>query len=416
MTPARRRRAARAMFGVLAAIAILVLGVAVGAVWTERRPVARSADPAAASASPRRAPATSAGPETPEEPIEIVLTPEALRRAEIKTAVVRSDVATTTVSVPGTVASNAYRDTKVNSLVGGVVRQVRPELGATVRRGEPLAVVFSHDLAEAQMRYLSMRAMLEADHAKLERTQSLFGMGVVSRQDLEGATATHDVHATEVAAYRQRLLLYGLTEEQVVELRNASLVVSEVTVHAPLDGVVVSRSINPGQVVTAGQELFVVTDLGTVWVIGDLYEKDFAAVHPGAPAVVVVPATGRSLRGRVAYIDPRVDPATRTAKVRVEVPNQGDMLRLGMFVNVGFEATATERRVLAPREAVQSLGARDVVYVAAGEGRFIERRVRLGRAVGGEVEIIDGLRAGERLVTQGSFFLRAEAARLRAAG
>jgi len=101
-------------------------------------------------------------------------------------------------------------------------------------------------------------------------------------------------------------------------------VISEVTVRAPADGVVIARGVNPGQVISAGQELFTVTDLSTVWAIGDLYEKDSLAVRVGSEATVTVPvSTGAPLRGRVAYIDPRVDPATRTAKVRVECRTKG---------------------------------------------------------------------------------------------
>src|SRR3989441_1121858 len=98
----------------------------------------------------------------------------------------------------GTVMSNAYRDTKVNTLVGGIVRQVAVELGASVRRGAPLAVIFSGELADAQMKYLSMQAMLEADHQKLERTQKLVALGSASRQELEEVTAVHTGHETEV--------------------------------------------------------------------------------------------------------------------------------------------------------------------------------------------------------------------------
>src|SRR3989454_9302648 len=111
--------------------------------------------------------------------------------------------------------------------------------------------------------------MLSADHQKLERTQSLVALGAASRQELEEITAVHAGHETEVAAARQRLLLLGLGPDDGSRLTEASRVISEVTVRAPADGVVIARNVNPGQVVGAGQELFTVTDLSTVWVIGD---------------------------------------------------------------------------------------------------------------------------------------------------
>src|SRR5262249_47722223 len=161
-------------------------------------------------------------------------------------------------------------------------------------------------------------------------------------------------------------------------------------------------------------ELFTVTDISTVWVIGDLYEKDFASVRVGSEATVSVPAAPREgLRGRVTYIDPRVDAVTRMAKARVEVPNPRSDLRLGMDVSVSFQSAAGERRTLVPKAAVQMLGERAVVYVPVpdGEGRFTERSVRLGSTSGDLVQVLDGVKPGERVVTEGSFLLRAEAAR-----
>src|SRR5712692_10175793 len=211
-------------------------------------------------------------PSSDDQAVEVSLTPEAAERAGIKTAVVRSEAAGSAITVPGTVMSNAYRDTKVNALVGGVIRQVSVELGSFVESGQPLAVVFSTELAEAQMKYLSMQAMLEVDHQKLQRTERLVTLGSASRQELEEITATHAGRATEVAAARQRLVLLGLSANQIAQVTDASHVVSEVAVPAPASGVVIARSVNPGQVVTSGQDLFVVTDLSTLWAIGDLYE------------------------------------------------------------------------------------------------------------------------------------------------
>ena len=200
-------------------------------------------------------------------------------------------------------------------------------------------------------------------------------------------------------------------------LRDASHVVSAVTIAAPADGMVLARGVNAGQVMTASQELFTVTDLGIERAIGDLYEKDFGAVRVGTDATLTISSgDARALRGRVAYIDLRVDSATRTAKVRVEVPNRDGALRLGMFVTLTFQLAGGEKRVVVPRAAVQAIGDRSVVYVDAGEGRFLERSVRLGPGEATTVQVLQGLRAGERIVTDGTFFLRAEAARSRQGG
>jgi len=404
----------------LIGIALIAAGLASGVVWSERRGVQKQT--ASSASTPTGAmPAMPGMPAKASMPpgddvVEVSLTPEAIERAGIKTAVVGVQSTVSGITVPGTVTTNAYRDIKVNSLVGGIVRQVSADLGATVSHSQPLAVVFSAELADAQVKYLSMQAMLEADHQKLVRSEKLVALGAASRQELEEVTATHAGHATEVAAARQRLLLLGMAPEQVAGLTDAFHVVSDVVVRAPVDGTVIARSVNPGQVVGAAQELFVVTDLRTVWVIGDLYEKDFASVRVGSPATITIPARPRAVsNGRVAYIDPRVDQTTRTAKVRVEVPNRDMELRLGMYVTLDFRTGAGERSIVVPREAVQAVGERSVVYVPVegDEGRFAERPVKLGAAVGELVQVLEGVKAGERVVTAGSFFLRGEAARSR---
>jgi RND family efflux transporter MFP subunit len=381
------------------------------------RHAAKTAGPSSA-AIPTQPAAASPPQKSDAEPVEVTLTAEAVARAGIKSVVVGAGATTASISVPGTVTSNAYRETKSAALVGGIVRSVSAELGARMTRGEPLAVITSTDLADAQMKYLSAVAMLRADHQKLSRTEKLVEIGAASRQELDDVTAIHAAHESEVAAARQRLLLLGLSPQRVDALRDARDVVSEVTVAAPNTGTVIARAVNPGQVVNPGQELFVVADLTTVWVIGDLYEKDFPAVREGSAANVTIPPQGRTVRGRVAYIDPRVDPTTRTAKVRVEVPNTDAALRLGMFVNVAFGAPAARSVTVVPRGAVQSVGERTVVYVVpeTGEPRFVERPVKVSEQSGDVVIVLEGLKPGERVVTEGSFFLRAEAARNRTGG
>jgi RND family efflux transporter MFP subunit len=424
----QRHRIRRRLGQGLIAVALLAAGLAGGVVWSERRAAPRQTpDRSSENASPPGRsmpsmpgmPAAKTPPPSGEEAVEVSLTPEAIERAGIKTTVVGTQASTSTMTVPGTVTTNAYRDTKVNSLVGGIVREVSADLGAIVSRSQPLAVIFSAELAEAQMKYLSMQAMLAADHQKLVRSEKLVALGAASRQELEEVTAIHTAHATEVAAARQRLLLLGLSPDQVARVADASHVVSDVVVRAPGDGMIIARSVNSGQVVGAAQELFVVTDLRTVWVIGDLYENDFARVAVGSPATVAIPARPKTmLSGRVAYIDPRVDPATRTAKVRVEVPNRDMELRLGMYVTVTFQTGSGERSIVVPRDAVQAIGERSVVYVPVegDEGRFAERPVKLGVAVGDSLQVLEGLKPGDRVVTAGSFFLRGEAARNRSGG
>jgi RND family efflux transporter MFP subunit len=306
----RRGKIARACLLGLAAIGLIALG-AVGATLMLRHTAGTGAPAAPIATAPAPTPAESVGE------AEVSLSPEALARAGIKTAPVTAISAGATVTVPGGVMANAYREVKVTPIAPGIVTKVHVELGAVVRRGAPLVTLFSSELAESQTKYMSMSALFEADHKKLERTQKLFEIGAASRQDLEEITAVHEAHATEVEAARQRLQLLGLSAEQVRGLTSPSQVISTIAVPAPIAGVITSRSANLGQVVAMGQELLSVTDLSEVWVVGDLYEQDFRTVRVGSEAAITTSAyPGLTLHGRVSYIDPRVDPQARTAKAR----------------------------------------------------------------------------------------------------
>ena len=402
----RRGKIARACRFGLVALSLIALGAA-GTTLMLRHTAGTGASVAPMTTAPAPTPAESVGEG------EVTLSPEALSRAGIKTAPVTAISAGATVTVPGGVMANAYREVKVTPIAPGIVTKVHVELGAVVRRGAPLVTLFSAELAESQTKYMSMSALFEADHKKLERTQKLVEIGAASRQDLEEITAVHEAHATEVEAAGQRLQLLGLSAEQVRALAGTGQVVSTVVVPAPIAGVITSRSANLGQVVAMGQELLSVTDLSEVWVVGDLYEQDFRTVTVGSQAAITTPAyPGLTLHGRVSYIDPRVDPQARTAKARIEVPNSDGRLRLGMYVTVSF-MTPGANAVVVPRSAVQAIGDRQVVFVSAGkgDGKFIQRQVRLGSPIGDNYSVLSGLKPGESVVTEGSFFLRAEVLR-----
>jgi cobalt-zinc-cadmium efflux system membrane fusion protein len=152
-----------------------------------------------------------------------------------------------------------------------------------------------------------------------------------------------------------------------------------------------------------------------VWVVGDVYEKDFSRVQVGSSATVTMTAyPDVLLRGRVSYIDPQVNANTRTAKIRIEVPNSREQLRLGMFADVSLEGPEQASNVRIPRTAVQNIDDRTVVYLADPKqpGRFIEREVHLGGSSGSDVDVVRGVTAGDTVVTEGSFFVRAERERL----
>jgi RND family efflux transporter MFP subunit len=286
-------------------------------------------------------------------------------------------------------------------------------MGQQVRRGQTLAQVYSPDLAEAQSRYLAARAELEAHERELRRTEKLVEIGSASRQELEKIHAEHTAAVTQLQSLRSHLTLLGMTPGQVESL--TSELSSTVAVPAPIDGVITERAANIGLNVDPATKLFTVVDLSTVWVVGNLYERDFARVRLGNRATITITAyPSLALEGKVSYVDSQINPETRAAQVRVEVPNPGTQLRLGMYADMQVHEPSLAQRMTIPRAAVQMVGDRSIIYLAdsAVSGRFIEREVRLGQAAGESVEVVSGVHGDDRIVTQGSFALRAERERL----
>jgi RND family efflux transporter MFP subunit len=317
--------------------------------------------------------------------------------------------------IPGTVEPNAYKQIIVTPLVAGRVTRVLVELGHQVRRGQTLAQIFSPELAEAQTKYLSANAELEAHERELDRTTKLVGIGAASQQELERLHAGHTAKLASVQSLRSRLVLLGMAAPAVEGMAPGKEVEATTSIPAPIAGVVTERGVNVGLNVDTATKLFTVVDLSTVWVVGALYEKDFSHVRVASPALVTTSASpGLKFDGRVSYIDPQVSPDTRTARVRVEVPNRRQELRLGMYADLEIQTTAGGQAVTIPSSAVQTVGDRQVVYIAnPGEpGKFEEREVRLGQVSNERIEVVSGVKPGEQIVSKGSFFVRAERERL----
>jgi RND family efflux transporter MFP subunit len=336
-------------------------------------------------------------------------------RAGIKSSHAEAGTAATLLRIPGVVQPNAYKEVAVTSLVSGRVMQVRAELGQRVMTGEALATVYSPELADAQTAFIVARADQVAHAQRQTRTQRLTAIGAASREELEMLEAERAMHDAAVETARARLILLGIPEERTQRLAGPQDVVTTIDVRAPLAGVITKRTANPGLNIDPATPLFTIVDLSTVWVIADLYERDFAKVRVGSPATITSGAyPGLTLRGRVSYIDPQVQPETRTAKLRVEVPNSAGQLRFGMYVDVNA-AESVREGVFVPKGAIQVVGAQAVVYVASKDhpGRFMERKVEVGDPTGERVPVLAGLEPGDLVVTEGVFFLRAEQARLR---
>src|SRR5206468_6634862 len=355
-------------------IGLLAAGAAIAYVVPRLAPGANSPQSTAAGAVQPTANALPSAP-PPAAPADVVvtLTPEAIQRTGIVIAPVSPGRDTSTLRLPGIVGPNAYKQVAITPLVGGRVTRVLAELGQSVRRGQPLAEIFSPELTEVETRFVSARAELDAHERELQRTEKLVEIGSASRQELERLHAEHTAKLTAVESAKSRLELLGLSPSTIAHLGPGKDVGAVTTVTAPIAGVVTERAANSGLNVDMTAKLFTVVDLSTVWIVADLYEKDFSRVRVGANASVTTKAfPDTALKGKVSYIDPQVNPETRTAKVRVEVANPKQELRLGMFADVTIEAEAGGAAALIPHAAVQNVGNQTVVYVADPQqpGRF----------------------------------------------
>jgi RND family efflux transporter MFP subunit len=405
----------------LMAVALVLTGAGASYLATRNRADSSTnsapATPGAPAAQPSGAEnsGANAGDAVPTSDVVVSLTRDAVERAGIVVAPVSSGVSATDIRLPGVVEPNAYRQVAVTPLVAGRVTRVSAELGARVRGGQALAQIYSPELAEAQTKYVSARAMLDAHDRELQRTQKLVEIGAASRQELERIHAEHAAQKAAVQSARSQLELLGVPASTIDALGSGSSVNATTTVPAPLDGVVTERTANVGLNVDQSTALFTVVDLSTVWITADVYEKDFSRVRVGSEATITTSAyPGVPLRGRVSYIDPQVSSETRTAKIRIEVPNQRGELRLGMYTDVVVSGAPGASVPVIPRSAVQNVGDRAVVYLAnpKEQGKFIEREVRLGQTSGEQVEVTSGIQPGDVVVTGGSFFVRAERERL----
>ena len=349
---------------------------------------------------------------TSDNKADLTLAPEMIARIKLQYAEVKTQTITNQLRTTGTVQSNAYKETRVFPLVAGRVTAVRVQLGDVVRKGQTLATIFSTDLAQEQMEYLKVDANLQLHVTQSERYQKLAELGAVSQQEKQEVEARLREHHAEHASHRQKLKLLGMTDAQIADLKDASQVKSEVNVPAPSSGVVTVRSVNTGQVVTTADSLFSVTDLSTVWVIANIFEKDFGAMRVGAKVSFTTPSyPNRNFSGTISYLDPRVDSASRTAQIRLEVTNPNQMLKLGMFVDVALNSSGSQEAIVIPKSALQSIGNDQAVFVALGAGQFQMRKLQLGEDAGDSVRVMSGVTAGEKIVTEGSFFLRAEMGR-----
>lgn len=404
------RRIAWPMAAGVALVAVGV-GIGIGSMVGRRVPPSETPPPTTAAADPQAMAVPASADGEGEGDGSVVLSPDMITRAGIATVVVASGVTSGKLRLPATVQPNGYNEVTVTSVVGGRVTAVRAELGQFVRAGQSLVSVYSPELAEAQAAYLGAAADLAAQDQRLARASRLVEIGAVSKQELDEAQASRTRVRAATDSARARLQLLGMEASAINALRDNPNLVSSVEVPAPMSGQVTQRGANPGLNIDTSTPLFTIVDMSNVWVVANVFERDLGRIKLRMPATITTQAyADMALTGTISYLSPQVQPETRTAEIRIEVPNRNGQLRFGMFVDVDVDTGSTDAGILIPRSAVQTRGDSQVVYVqhASEPGKFVERSVHLGEPSGDSIQVLHGLEPGEQVVTAGAFYLRSE--------
>jgi membrane fusion protein, copper/silver efflux system len=276
----------------------------------------------------------------------------------------------------------------ISARIGGRIDKLYLDFtGQPVRRGQTIASLYSPEVLSAAEEY----------RLSLENRKRL-GAGA----DPLAVSGADDL----VSASRRRLELWGLTPQQLDEIASAAKPQIELPIYSSVSGIVTERKVTQGQYVNAGEVLFTVTDLSTIWVKADVYQPDLPSVHTGQPVEITSDSLpGATLRGRVGFLDTSINPQTRTAAARIQIPNPNMRLRPGMFVQVKFAAPTGRDALAIPRSAVLDTGMRKFVYVAKNNREFERRQVQLGPAGTDYYPVLAGLKEGERIVSQGNFLI-----------
>jgi RND family efflux transporter MFP subunit len=366
---------------IFAALVAVVLGVGGYKLGTQR---ATPPTPAAQSTMPM-APSSATGETTP---VAVQLTPDEEKAISLKTVEATHQELRNEIITVGKVDEAETRVAAISARVGGRIEKLHVTFtGQPVGRGQAVADIYSPDLLNAAQEY---RLALD------------------NRKRLANAQPDALAQADElISASRKRLELWGITQAQLEKLAADPMSAARVTLYANASGIVMERKVSEGQYVNAGDTLFTVADLSTVWVKLDVYEPDLRLVRTGNAVEMTSDAAPGKLRGRVDFIDTAVNHDTRTASLRVQVANPGMRLRPGMYVR-GTIFAAPEMALVVPRSAIIDTGTRNLVYVSRGNGVYEAREVKAGQASGNTVPIYDGLSHGDHVVVEGSFLVDAQ--------
>ena len=327
----------------------------------------------------------------------ITIEPETQQKMGVRFAVVQQRDLTRTIRTVGLVGYEEPGQYSVNAKIDGWVERLYVnQTGESVRKGQPLLDIYSPDLVTAQQEYL----LAVHNHEVLKTSPYP-----------EIARGADDL----LLASKKRLQYWDISDEQIEVLARTGEIKKTLTLYAAKSGVVTRKNVTDGAFVKSGAELYQLSDISRVWVYADIYEYELPWVKEGQKAVIQFPYSRPPVSGKISKIYPYVEAKSRTVKARIDVVNTDLALKPDMYVNVQIEGQSVRDALTVPSEAVLRTGVQETVFVAIGEGRFEARRIRTGlESDDGDIQILDGLHEGEKIVTSAQFMFDSES-RLREA-
>ena len=334
--------------------------------------------------------------EATEEAPQVEITPEQQQLIGVKTVKVSLKPLQKVIRTVGRIEADERKQATVNTKIEGWIEKLYVDYtGRYVKKGEPLAEIYSPELLATQQEFLGVLKWA---------TQP----GDKKKDDTLGLMIAKDANAALDAA-RERLRLWDISEAQIKHIEQTRKAVRTLTLYSPVSGFVTQKMAVQGMKVMPGEKLFDIADLSTLWIIADIYEYELSFVRVGQPARITLSYfPGRELSSHIDYIYPTISADTRTTKVRLTLPNPGGRLKPQMFTNVEIRINLGKRLVV-PESAVIDTGTGQVVYVDRGNGAFEPREVQLGLRADNAVEVLRGLKAGEKVVSSANFLIDSEA-------
>ena len=337
------------------------------------------------------------------------LTTEELSRMQLELSPVTKGEIFSHREFPATVQANHNELAEVTVLIRGRVVKVHVDVGQDVKQGTLLALLHSVDLGVAEGEHLKAEARLEEAERSHGRALELYENKAVSLAELQRREAAMKAARAESRETRNRLELLGVPREEIERLEREHTIKADMPIRAPFSGRIIARNVTRGEVVETDQKLFTVANLTDVWVIGNVPEKDVRFIRKDQTVNVVLAAYPHAIfTGTITYVGDVLDPSTRTMRLRVTVPNPERLLKPEMFAIVSVYVMSSPDALSVPLAAVQDGPAGKMVFVQREAGVFETRSVRLGNEEGDEVRVLEGVQAGEQIVTKGSFALKSE--------